>query len=132
MPVVAWDRLLETCYRQGVEVAILMPGSPPLLRVGNTFRSLSVPALDVSDIAAMASEQLANAPEYIADDYRYVDFWYGNVAYFRVMVFGYPNTKALVLSRCTPPGANSRASQYKFKWKVCETEKLSPASPFTR
>ena len=103
MPGIAWDRLLETCYKHGVEVAILMPGSPPLLRVGNAFRSLSVPPLDVSDVAAMASEQLAKAPEYNADGYAYLDFWYGKVAYFRLMAFGYPDTKAMVLSRCTPP-----------------------------
>ncbi len=102
MPSVAWDRLLETCYRQGAEVAVLVPGSPPLVRVGDTFRALQVPPLAVQDLEDMARELLGDAVKSDADGYSYVDFWYGTLAFYRAMAFGFPSTRALVLSRRKP------------------------------
>jgi hypothetical protein len=102
MPSVPWDRLLETCYKREAEVAVLVPGSPPLVWVGDTFRALQVPPLTVEDLDEMVEERLGEAPEFNADGYAYVDFWYGDVVFYRVMAFGFPSTKALVLSRCKP------------------------------
>jgi hypothetical protein len=102
MPSVAWDRLLETCYQRGAEVAVLVPGSPPLVRLGDTFRALQVPPLTEQDVQDMARELPGGAPTMNADGYSYVDFWYGNFVFYRAMAFGFPNTRALVLSRCRP------------------------------
>jgi hypothetical protein len=81
VPSVAWDRLLETCYRRQADVAVLVPGSPPLVRVGDTFRPLQIPPLNVHDLEAMVKERLGDTPELNADGYAYGDFWYGNLAF---------------------------------------------------
>ena len=103
MPSVPWDRLLETCYRQGAEVAVLVPGSPPLVRVGEVFRALQVPPLTEQDLEDMVRQLPGGAPTLEGDGYLYLDFWYGKLAYYRAMAFGFPNTRALVLNRCRPP-----------------------------
>jgi hypothetical protein len=83
-------------------VAVLVPGSPPLVRVGDTFRALQVPPLAVQDLEDMARELLGDAVKSDADGYSYVDFWYGTLAFYRAMAFGFPSTRALVLSRRKP------------------------------
>jgi hypothetical protein len=102
VPSVAWDRLLETCYRREAELAVLVPGSPPLVRVGDTFRALQVPPLTVKDLEEMVRERLGETPELNSDGYAHGDFWYGDLVFYRVLAFGFPNTRALVLNKCKP------------------------------
>jgi len=101
MAKVAWDRLLETCQTRDADVALLVPGSPPLLRVGETWRALGVPAIEKQDVADLVSE--LREPDGQMDGYAYRYFWYRNVAFFHTMAFGYPDTVALVVSRAAPP-----------------------------
>ena len=96
---VAWDRLLETCYRRDADVALVTAGSPPLLHVGEQWRGLQMPPLEADDVTSLASELLRPEPQREADGYAYVEFWYGDVAFYRVMAFGFPATRLLVVSR---------------------------------
>ncbi len=102
MATIAWDRLLETCYKRKADVALLAPGSPPVVRVDQSWRSLQVSPLEPGDVKAMASEILRPGPEAEADGYAYRDFWFGDVAFFRAMAFGYPETTLLVVSPTAP------------------------------
>ncbi len=83
-------------------MALLAPGSPPVLRVGQSWQSLEVPPLEPEDVKTMAAEVLRGKPKSETDGYAYTDFWYGDVAFFRAMAFGYPETTLLVVSPTTP------------------------------
>ena len=102
MGILAWDRLLETCRQRHADVALLTPGSPPQLRIDQSWRSLQVPPLEPGDVKAMAAEILRPKPDAETDGYAYVDFSYGDDAFFRAMAFGYPETRLLVVSPTTP------------------------------
>ena len=105
MPTLKWDRLLETCCRRDADVALLVPGSPPLIRVGKYWRSLDVPPLLPQDVVAMAAERLRPKPEGEVAGYAYSEFWYGDEEFFCAMAFGFPETRLLVVSRSPrPPG----------------------------
>ena len=98
MAGVAWDRLLETCYRRDADVALVTAGSPPLLKLGEQWRALQMPPLEVDDVTSLASE-LLRPKQGEADGYAYIEFSYGDVASYRVMAFGFPATRLLVVSR---------------------------------
>lgn len=111
MATIAWDRLLETCYKRKADAALLCPGSPPLLRIEQAWRSLQVSPLELQDVKAMAAEILRPKPDAETDGYAYSDFWYGDVEFFRAMAFEFPETKLLVVSptaRTRPPPADPR------------------------
>ena len=107
MAAIAWDRLLETCYRRNASVALLIPGSPPLIQVEEAWRALQVPAVETSDLGELVSK--LGEPDGRAEGHAYRFFWYGDVAFFQATTFGDPETTALVLSRQKPnrpPPAN--------------------------
>ena len=101
MAKLAWDRLLETCHKRDAPLLLLVPGGPPIIRVAETWRSLQVPPVARADLAELVSQ--LDAPDGRADGYAYRDFWYGNAAFFRVLMFGYPDTSTIVVSREKPP-----------------------------
>src|SRR4051794_34197563 len=94
---IAWDRLLETVRRREADVALLVPGSPPLIRVGETWRALQLPPTTAEEVVALATERMTPAPQGTGEGYAYADFWFGDVAFFRVMAFGFPGTHLLVV-----------------------------------
>jgi Tfp pilus assembly ATPase PilU len=100
MAAIAWDRLLETYYKRGASLALLVQGSPPLLRIGQEWRSLQVPPLTRDSIHALVAERMGKQPPEIIDGYACCDFWYGEIGFFRAMAFGYPDTTTLVVSQC--------------------------------
>lgn len=99
MATIAWDRLLETIHRRRATLALLNVGSPPLLRIDEDWRVLQVPALGRDDIAELVAERFAVEGSNMSDGYASFDFWFGDVAFFQVMAFGYPNSVSLVVSR---------------------------------
>ena len=104
MASLAWDRLLETCCnRQGTDL-LFVEGSPPLMRVSDSWRTLQVPPLKIEDIRRLLTEQPKREPDFVADGYACFTFWYReeNREWFRVMAFGYPETKMLIASHCPP------------------------------
>ena len=90
-------RVLETCCRLHAADALLTPGSPPLVRHYGVWRSLKSPRVLMSDVVSMAMETVGARPSAGADGYTYTDFNFGNVARFRAMAFGYPQTTLLLL-----------------------------------
>lgn len=88
-------------YRRGADVALLIPGSPPSLRIAQEWRPLITPALLRLDVDALVAQQFEEP--HFEEGYAYVDFWYGDVRYFRAMAFGYPQTTSLVISVKAPP-----------------------------
>jgi hypothetical protein len=100
MASIAWDRLLETVHQRGAILALLNPGSPPVLRIGDGWRALSVPPLTHDDITALTAERFAGNDDHVklTDGYAVCDFRFGTVAFFQVMAFGYPDVTSLVVS----------------------------------
>ena len=103
MGSVVWDRLLETCLRKDASVVLLVPGSPPLMRIGRVWRGLDVPALSAEDVVDLAAERIRPGRHAQSNGYAYDDFWYRDGAFFRAMAFGFPETKVLVVSPAPPP-----------------------------
>ena len=106
-----WDRLLETCCARNATDILLSPGSPPLLRLADKWHTLQVPAVDVTAIQTLVSEQLAAKPDGEVDGYAYWDFQFRRVfclppgtlaapicRRFRATAFGYPATNVLLIS----------------------------------
>lgn len=106
-----WDHLLETLYRRKGADMLLIPGSAPLLRLGKDWRELQTPPLQPEEIQLMAAERLVPRSRVCtATGYAYTDFWHSNVAYFRIMAFGYPETKMILITPrpSEPPPVNRR------------------------
>lgn len=99
--ILHWDRLLETMYRRGADVALLIPGSPALLRIAQQWRPLMTPPLTQLEIDTLVAHQFEQS--HSAEGHAYVDFWYGDVLYLRAMAFAYPQTSCLVVSVEQPP-----------------------------
>jgi twitching motility protein PilT len=100
MARVEWDRLLDTCVRSGATDVLLAPGSPPMVRLADGWRSLQrVDVLTPRQVANLAEEHLGLKVGKQIDGYTLSDFSYGNLARFRVMAFGYPRTKSLLITR---------------------------------
>jgi Tfp pilus assembly pilus retraction ATPase PilT len=98
------ERLLETCVRNNATDMRLVPDAPPQIRTTQGWRALSIPPATAADIALLAEDILTRAPSCLqGNGYTYLDFWYGDVAYFRAMAYGHPDTTALVLMRLVPP-----------------------------
>ncbi len=106
---IRWDRILETCYRQNATDVLLVPGSPPMIRLGATWRALAAPALKSSDIQAFAKGQFGDKQPQEVYGHVSIDFPYGDVAMFHMMAFGYPSTNLVVLTR--QPTATTSPSQ---------------------
>ena len=103
MAALKWDRLFETCVKRNATDALLLIGSPPLLRLHENWRSLQTEPLTASDLRTMVVEIMKPKPVGEADGYSYIDVRYSDLAGFRVMAFGYPDVTALVVSRDIPP-----------------------------
>jgi Tfp pilus assembly pilus retraction ATPase PilT len=100
MAKLQWDRLLETCFKQGATDILLAPDCPPLLRIAIQWRAIHLDEpLTRADLVALAKERLGPKPGGETDDYTFSDFAYGNVARFRAMAFGYPETALLLIAR---------------------------------
>jgi Tfp pilus assembly pilus retraction ATPase PilT len=94
-----WDRLLETCIRKHATDLLLTSGSPPMVRLRESWRALQTHALDAEAIRALASERLGTTPDGEVDGYAYRDFQYGDPGTrFRAMAFAYPNTTSLLVA----------------------------------
>jgi Tfp pilus assembly pilus retraction ATPase PilT len=98
MAELRWDRLLETCIRKHATDLLLSPGSPPMVRLRESWRALQIRTLDAATVRAMANERMGTAPDGEADGYAYSDSRYGDIARFRAMAFGYPNTTSLLIA----------------------------------
>ena len=103
MPRPAWDRLLLTYVHNDASDMLLVPGSPPILRLAKQWRALQIPPLEPADVTEMTDELLP-VMDGESDGYAYGHVWYSDVAYFRGLAFGYPQTKLLVLTREEPVG----------------------------
>jgi hypothetical protein len=103
-----WDRLLETCYRQNATDLLLIAGSPVMIRLVESWRSLQTDTLIPADIVAMAAERIGPGPHSTQDGYVFADFSYKNVA-FRAKAFGFPETVMVLIVRypSRPPGSGS-------------------------
>jgi Tfp pilus assembly pilus retraction ATPase PilT len=99
MPVVKWDRLLETCFRQGGTAMLITVGSPPFIQIAELWRAMQIDPLARRDLVGLAEQVLGSGRGSQRDGYAYLDFAYGNVARFRAMAFGYPKTSVLLISR---------------------------------
>jgi hypothetical protein len=97
-----WDRLLETCHKQGTDL-LFVPGSPPLVRTASQWRALELPPLIPEEIRSLATEALKGAPHAETNGYSYCDFWYGDVEYFRAVAFGFPETTVFMVARLPKP-----------------------------
>jgi Tfp pilus assembly pilus retraction ATPase PilT len=105
MTEIVWDRLLETALRRGATDLLLVPGSPPMLRTAEDIRAMNVPPLTDERIGELAEEMMSKKISGIADGYAFLDFRYLHDAdaWFRVMAFGYPHTKLVVVMRLRGP-----------------------------
>jgi hypothetical protein len=88
-----------TCCRQNAVDVLLVPGSPPMIRLATSWRALAAPALKSSDIQAFAKGQFGDKQPQEVYGYASIDFPYGDVAMFHMMAFGYPSTNLVVLTR---------------------------------
>jgi len=113
MAALVWDRLLETLSRNNGTNILLVPGSPPMLQIAQQMQALSVPPLAESDVHALAEEMLSKKVSGTADGYAWVDFnfLHDASAWFRIMAFGYPDTKVVMVTRQVQPPGTSRGSE---------------------
>ena len=98
MASLQWARLLETCCRRDASDLLLTVGSPPMIRLRESWRALQVPPLDVAALQVLAEERLGTRPDGEADGFAYSHFRYGDAG-FRAMAFGYPDTKLLLVAK---------------------------------
>ena len=111
MAALVWDRLLETLSRNNGTNLLLVPGSPPMLQIAQQMQALSVPPLSESDVLALAEEMLSKKVSGTADGYTWLDFNFLHDAgtWFRIMAFGYPDTKVVMVTRqAQSPDARSK------------------------
>jgi hypothetical protein len=110
MSKLAWDRLLETAHVHKADL-LLVPGSPPLLRMPSHLRSLSVPVLDDQDVISLAREMFSTGASGDGDGYTWFDsrYLHDTNDWFRLMAFGYPQTKFLMVIHIPPatPGESA-------------------------
>ena len=101
MSALVWDRLLETLSRNSGTDLLLVPGSPPMVRTAQQIQAMSVPPLTEGDVAMLAEEMLSKKISGSADGYTWLDFNYlhDSAAWFRIMAFGYPATRAVMVMR---------------------------------
>jgi len=106
MPDLPIDRFLETCYRNdGATEVRVEAGSQPLIRVNDDWRTLQTRRLLLEDVQRMAKELFGTERLSESKGCCIVDFWFGNVARFRAMAFGFPETTAMLLQRLKNPPA---------------------------
>lgn len=108
MAVVKWDRLMETCIKQGGTEVLLTTGSPPQLRVGGGLSALRLAPLSGRDIEELA-ESFCAPPAVVddtgryqyaqADGYLFIDVAYRDGHVFRAAVFGQPSPSLILLIR---------------------------------
>jgi Tfp pilus assembly pilus retraction ATPase PilT len=101
MPALVWDRLLETLSKNNGTNLLLVPGSPPMLQIAQQMQALSVPPLAGDDVHALPEEMLSKKVSGTADGYTWLDFnfLHDAGAWFRIMAFGYPDTKVVMVTR---------------------------------
>lgn len=104
MPDLNLDRLLETCVHRHATDMLLLPHTPPQIRLTDSWRTLAIPAVTPADVTSLCQQIFTSPPEHHGDGYAYRDFWYRDVGVFRAMAFGYPNPTALILTP-TPAAA---------------------------
>ena len=105
MAALVWDRLLETLSKHSGTNLLLVPGSPPMLQIAQQMQALSVPPLSEEDVQLLAEEMLSKKVSGTADGYAWLDFnfLHDAGAWFRIMAFGYPDTKVVMVTRQTQP-----------------------------
>jgi hypothetical protein len=96
------NRFLNTCYRLGSDL-LFVSGSSPMVRTLAMWRATDVPNLSPDQVRSIASDAIGRAAHVRADGYELCDFWYRDVAFFRAMAFGYPETTVLAVSRLRDP-----------------------------
>ncbi len=100
MSTLNWARIMETCVKRRGSDILLRPGSAPFLRCPTGLRQFAVDKLSQIDIALMVSELLPDlGGTQEVDGYLSFDTPYGDIAWFRVAVFGYPNPSLVLLMR---------------------------------
>ena len=102
--MIAWDKLLETCYRRGTDL-LLVPGSPPWVRTADGWRALQIPPLMSDEVRFLASEQFVGREDWTgnADGFAFLDVKYGDVK-FRLMAYGFPETTFIIATLKRDPG----------------------------
>ena len=106
---VSLERVLETCRTRSASDAFLIPGAQVLIRIRGGWRTLQTNRVTVADLASMAARTVGPNPAINEGGYAHCDFNFGNVARFKAMAFGYPETTALLLVQLTddPPGSGN-------------------------
>jgi hypothetical protein len=101
MAALVWDRLLETLSRNNGTNLLLVPGIAADAADCAADAGAGVPPLAESDVQALAEEMLSKKVSGTSDGYTWLDFnfLHDPGAWFRIMAFGYPDTKVLMVTR---------------------------------
>src|SRR5687768_18597580 len=102
MAALLLDRLLETCYRRRAYDLLVAPGCAPLLRLASGWHPLQLSPPREEDIRSLVDEGMTGHELVTAEGYSFLDFTYGG-DHFRMLAFGYPNTKFIMIMRRLPP-----------------------------
>jgi Tfp pilus assembly ATPase PilU len=100
-----WDRLLETCSHNDASDLLLVPGSPPLIRLKEEWRVLSLPPLEMDQIRSMVEERMSGCSVAAKDGSIWWDIQHSDGSIFRISAFGYPETKVLLMARLPSKGS---------------------------
>lgn len=95
---IQWDRLLETCCRRDATDIMLIPGSPPLIRMAEAWRALRAETVHLHDAVSLAAERFGAESDGERDGYAYISFAFGDLGRFRAMAFGYPQRRCCLWS----------------------------------
>ena len=99
MSSLKWERMLDTCLTRDATDLLLTLNSPPMIRLGGAWRPLQTAPLNETEIERLASERLSTQPQVESERYVFSDFTHGEAAHFRLMAFGYPKSRMLLVSR---------------------------------
>jgi hypothetical protein len=103
---VSLARLLETCCHKNATDALVVPGSPPLIRIRGNWQSAGATKVLPSDVTSLTQQTVGLGPSQ-ANGYSFCDFNFGGVARFKAIAFGFPQTTFLLLVHLpqdSPPG----------------------------
>ena len=102
MPVLAWDRLFETCVRQNANL-VLLAGSPPFWRSEYGLRAGLVSPVNAADLESMYKQIVPPRDElHVVAGIRCFDLRYGADFKFRAAVFGHSAPAAILMTRLSP------------------------------
>lgn len=103
MAILAWDRILETCAKRGATYVLLVPGSPPHIRLADGLRPLQTDLCSTADIQKMAATLVTpeNAElreeNYITSGFNYGSPPDSHARYCRIVAFGQPSPEAVLV-----------------------------------